>query len=61
VELAETERRGERAIAEKILIVEDEVELARMLEMELTYEGYQVDKALDGQMGLERRESGALI
>ena len=45
-------------MAEKILIVEDEVKLARMLEMELTYEGYQVDKALDGQMGLEKARTG---
>ena len=47
-------------MAEKILIVEDEVKLARMLEMELTYEGYQVEKALDGQTGLEKaRGAGA--
>ena len=46
-------------MAEKILIVEDEVKLARMLEMELTYEGYQVDKALDGQTGLEKARTGA--
>jgi DNA-binding response OmpR family regulator len=45
-------------VAEKILIVEDEVKLARMLEMELTYEGYQVDKALDGQTGLEKARTG---
>lgn len=43
---------------EKILIVEDENKLARMLEMELTYEGYQVDKALDGRTGLEKALSG---
>ena len=41
-------------MAEKILIVEDEVKLARMLEMELTYEGYEVEKALDGQAGLDK-------
>ena len=41
-------------MAEKILIVEDEIKLARMLEMELTYEGYTVEKALDGQTGLEK-------
>ena len=47
-------------MAEKLLIVEDEVKLARMLEMELTYEGYQVEKALDGQTGLEKaRGAGA--
>jgi DNA-binding response OmpR family regulator len=46
-------------MAEKILIVEDEIKLARMLEMELTYEGYEVEKALDGQTGLEKALSAA--
>jgi DNA-binding response OmpR family regulator len=46
-------------MAEKLLIVEDEVKLARMLEMELTYEGYEVEKALDGQTGLEKALSAA--
>lgn len=49
-----------KKMAEKILIVEDEVKLARMLEMELTYEGYQVEKAVDGQTGLDKaRTAGA--
>ena len=34
-------------MAEKILLVEDEEKLARMVEMELRYEGYQVTKAFD--------------
>lgn len=38
---------------DKILVIEDEEKLARMLELELTYEGYQVEKALDGRSGLE--------
>ncbi len=42
----------------RILLVEDEAKLARMLEMELTYEGYQVEKAFDGVTGLERARSG---
>ena len=47
-------------MADKILIVEDEVKLARMLEMELNYEGYQVEKAFDGRTGLEKAlNSGA--
>ena len=29
-----------------------------MVELELTYEGYQVEKALDGRTGLERALSG---
>ncbi|MCL2747132.1 MAG: response regulator transcription factor [Oscillospiraceae bacterium] len=37
-----------------ILIVEDERKLARFLELELTHEGYAVDKAYDGREGLSR-------
>jgi two-component system, OmpR family, response regulator len=36
---------------QKILIVEDEEKIARVLELELTYEGYEVGKALDGTEG----------
>lgn len=42
----------------KILIVEDEEKLARFVELELTHEGYEVDKAFDGRTGLEKLESG---
>ncbi|MFE1743621.1 response regulator transcription factor [Coleofasciculus sp. H7-2] len=35
-----------------ILLVEDEVKLARFIELELTYEGYQVSVAHDGLSGL---------
>ena len=45
-------------MAEKILLVEDEEKLARMVELELRYEGYQVEKAFDGRAGLERALSG---
>lgn len=45
-------------MAEKILLVEDEEKLARMVELELRYEGYQVEKAFDGRTGLERALSG---
>lgn len=41
-----------------ILIIEDEEKLARMLELELNYEGYQTEKALDGRAGLELALSG---
>ena len=44
---------------EKILIIEDEASLARFVELELTHEGYQVDKSPDGRDGLEKLESGA--
>ena len=45
-------------MAEKILLVEDEEKLARMVEMELRYEGYEVTKAFDGRNGLEQALSG---
>ncbi|MBO5994832.1 MAG: response regulator transcription factor [Firmicutes bacterium] len=37
----------------KILIVEDEEKLARFIELELTHEGYVVNKAGDGRTALE--------
>ena len=42
----------------RILLVEDEEKLARFVELELTHEGYQVDKAFDGRKGLEMAEGG---
>ena len=45
-------------MAERILLIEDEEKLARMVEMELRYEGYEVDKALDGRTGLDKALSG---
>ncbi len=38
---------------ERVLIIEDEEKIARFVELELGYEGYQVEKALDGRDGLE--------
>ncbi|OEF97385.1 response regulator transcription factor [Desulfuribacillus alkaliarsenatis] len=38
---------------EKILIIEDEEKIARFIQLELEYEGYQVEKALNGRDGLE--------
>lgn len=38
----------------KILIVEDEVKIARFIELELKYEGYSVEIAYDGRSGLEK-------
>lgn len=43
----------------KILIVEDEEKIARFTELELIHEGYTVEKAADGRMGLSLAESGA--
>ena len=45
-------------MAEKILLVEDEEKLARMVELELKYEDYEVTKAFDGRTGLELALSG---
>ena len=45
-------------MAEKILLIEDEEKLARMVELELQYEGYEVEKAFDGRAGLDRALSG---
>lgn len=42
----------------KILLIEDEEKLARFVELELCYEGYEVTKAYDGRSGLELAESG---
>ena len=38
----------------KILIVEDESKIARFVELELKYEGYEVEIAADGRTGLEK-------
>jgi DNA-binding response OmpR family regulator len=45
-------------MAEKILIIEDEEKLARFVELELSYEGYEVAKAGDGRAGLALLEAG---
>jgi DNA-binding response OmpR family regulator len=42
----------------KILLIEDEEKIARFVELELCYEGYEVKKAFDGRTGLELAESG---
>jgi len=36
----------------RILIIEDEEKIARFVELELGYEGYEVEKSLDGRDGL---------
>ncbi len=38
----------------KILIIEDEIKIARFLELELTHEGYIVEQAHDGRDGLNK-------
>lgn len=43
-------------MADTILIVEDEEKLARFMELELSHEGYSVEKAFDGREGLRMAE-----
>lgn len=43
---------------ERILLIEDEEKMARMVELELTHEGYVVDKAFNGISGLTKAEEG---
>lgn len=42
----------------KILVIEDEVKIARFLELELSHEGYIVELEHDGRTGLEKADSG---
>ncbi|WP_410489339.1 response regulator transcription factor [Bacillus sp. DTU_2020_1000418_1_SI_GHA_SEK_038] len=42
---------------EAILVIEDEEKIARLLELELEFEGYKVTKAMDGIKGLEEYRS----
>jgi len=44
---------------EKILLIEDEEKLARFIELELLYEGYKVEKAFDGRIGLDAALTGS--
>jgi DNA-binding response OmpR family regulator len=46
-------------MSEKILVVEDEQKIARFIELELKYEGYEVVIASDGREGLEKYRSEA--
>ena len=43
---------------QKILLVEDEPNIARFVELELSHEGYEVTKAEDGREGLKLAEAG---
>jgi two-component system, OmpR family, response regulator ArlR len=43
---------------ENILIIEDEVKIARFLELELIHEGYLVEQVHDGRVGLDRALNG---
>lgn len=45
-------------MASRILIVEDEVKIARILSIELSHEGYEVETAETGREGLEKAMNG---
>lgn len=50
--------------SQEILIIEDEKQISRFLELELVHEGYQVETATDGNKGLqlfEARHPGLVI
>lgn len=41
-------------LKQKVLIIEDDPNIVRFLELELCYEGYSVEKEYDGLLGLQR-------
>jgi len=43
---------------EKVLIIEDEIKIARFIELELKYEGYEVEQSHDGREGLNMALEG---
>lgn len=45
-------------VSERILIVEDDEKIARMIELELGHEGYETEKAFGGVEGLTTAENG---
>jgi len=47
-------------MAERILIIEDEAQIARFLELELKYEGYEVEVCNDGRTGCDRALLGGV-
>lgn len=46
--------KGKRKVMAKILIIEDERKIARFIELELKHEGYEVDYAGTGTLGLKK-------
>ena len=46
-------------MADRILVIEDEVNIARFIELELQHEGYEIEKAFDGREGLDKAVSGS--
>lgn len=50
---------GSESMKHSILIAEDEEKIARLLEIELEFEGYSVTKALDGLQALDLYRNGS--
>ncbi|WP_285768306.1 response regulator transcription factor [Peribacillus sp. SI8-4] len=44
-------------MSKRILIIEDEEKIARVLQLELNHEGYRTESAFNGKTGLEKAES----
>lgn len=51
--------KGLGIMRQRLLIVEDEAKIARVLQLELEHEGYEVTKALDGMEALEAYRTGS--
>lgn len=47
-----------KKLPERILIIEDEEKISRLLELELSYEGYYIEKADNGKIGFELAKGG---
>ncbi|NLW20741.1 MAG: response regulator transcription factor [Clostridiales bacterium] len=56
---ASQQQAGGRDGVHRILLVEDEPNIARFVELELGHEGYEVVKAADGREGLRLAEEGS--
>jgi two-component system, OmpR family, response regulator MprA len=54
---------GKGTVPERILVIDDETKIVEVLRRGLSYEGYQVDVAYDGESGLSqaRREAPDLV
>lgn len=58
-EATDAESDGRRIyVNERLLVIEDETSIARILQLELEHEGYSVGRAEDGRKGLEMALSG---
>jgi len=51
-------KRGMVSMEDKVLIVEDDLKIARFVELELKHEGFTVEKVHDGRSGLDKALEG---